>query len=302
MKTGDAGFLAYLGGNELALAEVLKIKLASGAIHAITTHDEDISLNLADGDGLLTYSAALGFTRSSLPLTNELDPEEFEVTSAFGGEFTEANLLKGKLDRATFKLVLVRWDAPSLNNSMVLMTGILSSVEPQGALFKATFRGLKEKIAKKQIIRTYGPRCDADLGDARCTKNLTGLTQNGTVTGVTSKRQFAASAFPSPSPADRWNEGRILFTSGALSGQEFELRSYTHSTRTFVLKAPAPETITVGMTFVAIPGCDGAFSTCRDKFSNAVNFRGFHLMPEEKNQRRAPLVTPGGGYTGTGGA
>ena len=39
------------------------------------------------------------------------------------------------------------------------------------------------------------------------------------------------------------------------------------------------EPIVVGDAFTISAGCDKRFSTCRDRFDNAVNFRGFPHMP-----------------------
>ena len=42
---------------------------------------------------------------------------------------------------------------------------------------------------------------------------------------------------------------------------------------------PMPEPIAVGDAFTVTAGCDKAFSTCHDRFANAVNFRGFPHIP-----------------------
>ena len=39
------------------------------------------------------------------------------------------------------------------------------------------------------------------------------------------------------------------------------------------------EFIAVGDTFVVTAGCDKRFATCRDRFNNAANFRGFPHIP-----------------------
>ena len=41
----------------------------------------------------------------------------------------------------------------------------------------------------------------------------------------------------------------------------------------------APETIAPGNTFTVTAGCNKRFSTCRDRFANAANFRGFPHIP-----------------------
>jgi uncharacterized phage protein (TIGR02218 family) len=40
-----------------------------------------------------------------------------------------------------------------------------------------------------------------------------------------------------------------------------------------------PEPLALGDTFVVTAGCDKRFSTCRDRFANSVNFRGFPQIP-----------------------
>ena len=40
-----------------------------------------------------------------------------------------------------------------------------------------------------------------------------------------------------------------------------------------------PEPIAAGDTFAVTAGCDKRFATCRDRFANAVNFRGFPHIP-----------------------
>ncbi len=40
-----------------------------------------------------------------------------------------------------------------------------------------------------------------------------------------------------------------------------------------------PEPIAAGDTFTVTAGCDKRFATCRDRFDNTVNFRGFPHIP-----------------------
>ena len=40
-----------------------------------------------------------------------------------------------------------------------------------------------------------------------------------------------------------------------------------------------PADLLPGDSVVAIAGCDKRFATCRDRFANAPNFRGFPLIP-----------------------
>jgi uncharacterized phage protein (TIGR02218 family) len=54
--------------------------------------------------------------------------------------------------------------------------------------------------------------------------------------------------------------------------------------------------ITLGDGFFIQAGCDKQFVTCRSKFGNGVNFRGFPAIPGDDTIVRYP--TQGGGNTG----
>jgi uncharacterized phage protein (TIGR02218 family) len=46
--------------------------------------------------------------------------------------------------------------------------------------------------------------------------------------------------------------------------------------------------IAVGDSFIIRAGCDKQFKTCKAKFSNSVNFRGFPHMPGDDTVLRYP--------------
>ena len=40
-----------------------------------------------------------------------------------------------------------------------------------------------------------------------------------------------------------------------------------------------PQPLAPGDTFTVTAGCDKRFATCRDRFANGINFRGFPQIP-----------------------
>jgi uncharacterized phage protein (TIGR02218 family) len=50
-----------------------------------------------------------------------------------------------------------------------------------------------------------------------------------------------------------------------------------------------PQPIAAGDTFVVTAGCDKRFATCRDRFANGVNFRGFPHIPGNDFVVRYPV-------------
>lgn len=71
--------------------------------------------------------------------------------------------------------------------------------------------------------------------------------------------------------------GTVLWNTGPNAGLRMEVKSYVPGQLALVL--PMPFLISVGNSYTVRAGCDRAFTTCRDKFNNVVNFRGEYKLP-----------------------
>jgi uncharacterized phage protein (TIGR02218 family) len=81
---------------------------------------------------------------------------------------------------------------------------------------------------------------------------------------------------------DGWcTGGRLTWTSGANAGLSVEIKVHRAigGADEFDLWQRAPQAIAVGDAFTAAAGCDKTHATCRAKFANVENFRGFPHMP-----------------------
>jgi uncharacterized phage protein (TIGR02218 family) len=81
---------------------------------------------------------------------------------------------------------------------------------------------------------------------------------------------------------DGWcNAGRLTWTSGANKDLSVEIKVHraVSGTDEFDLWQRAPRPIRVGDGFRVSAGCDKTHATCRAKFGNGLNFRGFPHMP-----------------------
>ena len=126
------------------------------------------------------------------------------------------------------------------------------------------------------VGEVYAPDCAADLGDARCGVDLAVLGESGTVVTVSSATAFEAAL----AQASGWYDGgELSWTGGANAGQTVAVRSWDAATGTLSLFLPALYAVQPGDAFTVRPGCDKTFATCRAKFANAVNFRGFPHVP-----------------------
>lgn len=74
-----------------------------------------------------------------------------------------------------------------------------------------------------------------------------------------------------------FDNGVITFTSGLNTGLSMEIQSYVPGQ--FVLELPMPYPLSAGDAYTAHAGCDYSLATCRDRFSNVLNFRGEPYVP-----------------------
>jgi uncharacterized phage protein (TIGR02218 family) len=190
-------------------------------------------------------------------------------------DLSAADIEAGLLDDASVVLFLVNWQAPD-DGQIILRTGNIGEIRRTAeGQYRTELRGLAQFLSQT-IVRTYGTGCDADLGDARCGINIDSFMQNGTVTSVTSRRQFSASIGGSPAAEiGHFDGGRVTWSSGQNTGFSMEVKSdATGSPAEILLYLPMPLDIEVGDTFELRPGCDKSKATCIAKFANLVNFRG----------------------------
>jgi uncharacterized phage protein (TIGR02218 family) len=142
-------------------------------------------------------------------------------------------------------------------------------------------RGLADQL-NQQSGRLYTATCSADLGDSRCTVNLEdpAFASSGAIAALNGTSSFVVSGLDGF--ADSWfTAGKLTWASGANAGLAMEVKSHriAGGAVTIDLWQAMPEALVAGDTFSVTAGCDKRFATCRDRFDNAVNFRGFPHIP-----------------------
>ena len=274
MKQLPAGLQAHLDGGATTLCWCWRLTRRDASRLGFTDHDRDLTF-----DGT-TFEAAAGFTASEMRDSVGLSVDNLEVTSALSSErLSEADLAAGIYDDARVEIFRVNWAAPE--QRMLMRVGSLGEVRRAGLTFTAEVRGLAHYLQQPKG-RLYQFTCDADLGDGRCKILLSDplYRGEGEIVAAASGRRFTVSGLEDF--ADDWfSRGLLTFSSGAAAGQAIEVRyhSKTGSAVTLELWAPARGPLQPGQTFVVTAGCDKHLTTCRAKFANAENFRGFPHMP-----------------------
>jgi len=274
MKSLSPELQAHLAGGATTLCWCWRLTRADAVQLGFTDHDRDVTF-----DGT-TFEAAAGFTASEMRSSVGLNVDNLEVASALSSErLAEADLAAGLYDDARVEIFRVNWAATE--QRVLMHVGSLGEVRRAGLSFAAEVRGLSHYLQQPRG-RLFQYTCDADVGDARCKVLLSDPTYRGEgeIFAVVSKRRFTVAGLDDY--ASGWfARGLLRFTSGAADGQAVEVRSHVKADSgvTIELWAPAREPLSVGQTFVVTAGCDKHLGTCRAKFANAVNFRGFPHMP-----------------------
>lgn len=260
------------------LARAWSIRRADGMVLGFTDHDRRLQF------GGVTFRPDRGLTARAISQTTGLAVDNSEAVGALSHDaITEIDLLSGRWDGATLRLWEVDWR--DVSQRRLLFRGSLGEVSRANGAFRAELRGLAEPLNQAQG-RIYHPRCTAELGDAACKMRLDTPTWTVelAVQGLEDARVFSISAFPAYDA--NWFEGGTLeVLDGVAMGLRGRIKNDTArpgQRREIELWAglaipPAP-----GDRIRLVAGCDKAARTCRLKFANLLNFRGFpHLPPED---------------------
>lgn len=276
MKAASAGMATHLAGDALSLATLWRIVRRDGAVFTFTDHDRDI---VYGGD---TYLAALGYRRAAVASGADLAVDETELEGLLNSDsITEFELRAGVWDGADVRIFVVNWANLAAGEIKIRRGRLGEVIVRDDGSFRSELRGLAQPL-QTIIGGLYQPECRADLGDARCKINLAlggGWTQQAAITSVTDSVTLGMAAGLAGF-ADGWFDGGVvIWQSGPNAGVAREVISWTQAGRVLSLLGPPPFAPAVSDVLNIQPGCDKRWNSCRDKFSNRLNFRGEPLVP-----------------------
>ena len=272
MKNVPEDFAAHLGSEATTTCHCWRVSLRDGVVLGFTEHDEALAF------GGVTYLAASGFEASESDSEAGLAASSGEVAGGFSSEaVSEEDLAAGRYDGAKVELFLVNWKEPEQH--MVLKVREIGEVTRAGGAFKAELRSFAHQLSQPQG-RVYGRRCDAALGDAKCGASLAAFQAGGAVVSVDAVGRMVVSGLGAFEEGF-FRQGKLKFSGGANADRSFDLDD--HAVRDGVVNLsfwlPLEVPPQVGDAFTVTAGCDKTFATCKAKFANHLNFRGFPHMP-----------------------
>lgn len=282
MRSAPTALVDLLNGlraqsdSRVLMADCYTFTLLNGLVLTYTNADVPIVLDgytyLADSilvDGL-RFKCAAGLDVDQQQITISARPAD----TVSGVPFLQA-LREGVFDGCEIqraRAFLTSWvDAPL--GSVVLFKGRVAAIDSVGRTSAQITVNSDLALLDINMPRNlYQPNCVHVLYDSGCSLVKEAYAASGTVGDGSSvsiiKWASASSAF---------SQGTLLFSSGINAGVSVNIK--TADSTSLTLSYPLQTAPSPGDTFTAYQGCDHTMSTCKAKFANLANFRGFPFVP-----------------------
>ena len=269
MRPVPEALRARLASGVTTLVHAWRIARRDGVTFGFTDHDRDLAFDA------VTYRAATGLAAGEMEKGLGLGADSAGASGVLSDEvIDDSDLIAGLWDGARVDAWRVDWTDTALR--VHLFAGRIGEVRRGPAAFVAELRGLQAAF-DAPFGRVFSRFCDADVGDTRCGVDLTApaFRGEGVVAALDGARGFKATGLGAF--ADGWfARGMVTWADNTRSEVAAHRVSAAHGALELAESTPA---MVVGATFVIAAGCDKRFVTCRAKFANTVNFRGFPHMP-----------------------
>lgn len=238
-----------------------------------------------------------GFSASEARESLGLAVDTVDVEGALSSErIRDEDIAAGLYDGATVETFLVNWRAPQ--DFALVRTATIGKMTRSDERFVAELESLVHRLDQPNG-RYVSRSCDAELGDARCgfLIDQPGFAGTGAVVSPEGPETIAVSGLDG-FDAGWFSLGTLTWTTGARAGRTERIVDHRPGGGRvlLVLRPGVGPPIEADDAFSVRAGCDKAFATCKAKFSNALNFRGFPHLPG--NDVAYSYVVDGGSFDG----
>lgn len=273
MRDLDSALAEHLASGVTTLCTCWRIIRRDGVTLGFTDHDRALSFQGA------SFQSANGLGGSAAQSNLGLAVGGSEVAGVLtSDEISEEDLAAGLYDGARVEVWRVNWADTA--QRVLLDAHEIGEVTRAATAFTAELRALSH-VFDQERGRLYQRRCSAVLGDARCKVDLAsgGHAALAVVNAQESATVLTLNAFPFS--AGLYDGGTLELVGGAHAGLKRMMQSCRASGGAVrvTLWDSLPFEVLAGSSVRLVAGCDGAFATCRDRFANQANFRGFPHIP-----------------------
>ncbi|MBL8538044.1 MAG: DUF2163 domain-containing protein [Hyphomonadaceae bacterium] len=270
MRAIPPEMLAALESGVTTHAHVWKVVRRDGEVFGFTDHDRSLPL-----DGL-TAQPAQALRAGAIEKSLDLAVDTASIGGVLAADaITESDLAGGVWDGARVDVYRVDWSQPT--RRVHLFSGRIGEVQRGSTAFEAELRGIQAPL-NVPVGRVFSRFCDAELGDARCGKVVEDslFRAEGVITALIENTSFRASGL-SAYEQGWFARGHVVWAGGIIS--EVTAHRVEGAESVIELLSPLGAALSLGAGFVIYAGCDKRVETCRSKFNNCANFRGFPHMP-----------------------
>ncbi|MDQ2089134.1 DUF2163 domain-containing protein [Marimonas arenosa] len=269
-------FLTHLESGVTNVCRAWAITRTDGMTFGFTDHDLDLAF-----DGV-RFKADSGLSALALQQATGLAVDNTEALGALNdAAVTEADIEAGRFDGAEVRAWLVNWAAVA--QRQLVFRGTIGELKRAGGAFRAELRGLAQAL-NRPMGRVYQKPCTAVLGDAHCGFDVTqpGYGVEVAIEQVEDRSRFTFSGLTGFGPG--WFErGTLIGHDGEAQGLRGIVKRDLEidGSRVIELWTPMRAEIRPGDVVRLLAGCDKRMETCRLKFDNLLNFRGFPDLPSD---------------------
>jgi uncharacterized phage protein (TIGR02218 family) len=267
-----------------------RLTRTDGTITGFTDHDRPLTV-----DGTV-FEPETGFSASEARDTLGLAVDTVDVEGALSSaDISEADIAAGLYDRATVETLLVNWRQPQ--DFALLRKATIGKITRSDGRFVAELESQAHALDRPSG-RYLTRACDAELGDARCGVLLDHPDYGGAGAVVAVETAEAVAVSGLDGFASGWfSHGTLRWMTGARAGRSERIVAHRKDGGGVTLTLrPGGGPAVAGDAFTVKAGCDKSFATCRGKFANALNFRGFPHLPG--NDAAYNYVVDGGKFDG----
>lgn len=274
MRQLDTGFANHIASGQTTLAHCWRIKRRDGLVLGFTEHDR--ALHFEDTD----FLPAHGLDRAEAPakLGGQVDTSQV-LGILHADAIAEDDILLGRYDGAEVETWWVNWG--DVSQRLLLRRDSIGEIVREDGLFRAELRSAQQGLNVRHG-RVYQGLCDAELGDARCGITTESAPYQGfaNVEAIEDPYRVRVSGLAG-FDAGWFGFGKATWTLGKRTGLRDEVIAHARNGGIDVLAfgIAVGEWVEIGDTLSVTAGCDRRFATCRDRFANALNFRGFPHIP-----------------------
>jgi uncharacterized phage protein (TIGR02218 family) len=274
MRSFDPAFAAHIASGATTLVACWRLTRGDGRVLGFTDHDRSLAFDGTD----FVPTAGLDGGDSTSKLGAQVDTSEV-VGILSSDAITEDDILLGRYDGALVETFRVNWRDVSVR--ALVSSATIGEITRADGQFTTELRSAQHALNVPKG-RLYQSLCDAHLGDARCGIDLTDGRYRALADVSRVRDRYRLEIGGLGDFAAGWfGFGTAQWTAGRRDGVADQILSHVRIGGADILAfaAPVGDWVVAGDALTVLAGCDRRFATCRDKFANGVNFRGFPHIP-----------------------